>query len=413
MMLMRFKTLVLATSTILVSMIGLLVLLELVLWLFPVKTGLRWETINATNPVPRFEAGRAFVFSDEWNFAIVNRGWINNAGFVNDHDYLLDDPRPLISVVGDSYVEAEMVPYAQTFHGILQAQVGDRARVYSFGASGLGLSQYLGFAEYARSEYRTQIIFFNIVGNDFDESLAKYKRVPGTYSYVSNGTELLLSRLDDYKPSRIRRLLRRSNLARYLFFNLEISGAYAKLRDLWRANNLGYAGNAVADTAPERLADSIAVIRAFFRDLPKYSGLPPECIGFVVDGVRDMIYAPANGPAFRDSFAYVMRTRFITIARELGYEVVDLHSRFAEHFTQHRRRFEFATDGHWNDLGHAVAAQAIQASDLFGRFQAEISRDSARHPGSSTGLTCPRRRRRSMPPRTGRRGSVCRIGSGA
>ena len=58
-----------------------------------------------------FTPNRPFVNSLGWNFHNVVHGRVNNAGFVNDQDYVRDGP-PLIAVIGDSFIEAQMVAYA-------------------------------------------------------------------------------------------------------------------------------------------------------------------------------------------------------------------------------------------------------------------------------------------------------------
>ena len=51
-------------------------------------------------------------------------------------------------------------------------------RVYSFAASGAGLSQHLVWAKLANEKYKV-IFYFVIIANDFLESLNKYGRSPG------------------------------------------------------------------------------------------------------------------------------------------------------------------------------------------------------------------------------------------
>ena len=63
-----------------------------------------------------------------------------------------------------------MVPYAETLYGRLARTLRGRLRVYSFGASGAPLSQYLIWAGHAVREYGARAVVINVVGNDFDES---------------------------------------------------------------------------------------------------------------------------------------------------------------------------------------------------------------------------------------------------
>ena len=63
-----------------------------------------------------------------------------------------------------------------------------------------------------------------------------------------------------------------------------------------------------------------------------------------------------------------MRRAFRSKAESLGYEVVDLDPCFFEHYAAHAQRFEYPHDGHWNEIGHALAAKAVLTSKLVGRL---------------------------------------------
>ena len=66
----------------------------------------------------------------------------NNYGFINDVNHDENLASPLIAVIGDSYVEAIMVPFSNTITGRLVSYFVPTARVYSFAGSGVPLSQY-------------------------------------------------------------------------------------------------------------------------------------------------------------------------------------------------------------------------------------------------------------------------------
>src|SRR5215218_9782103 len=105
------------------------VIAEIVLRFRPVSTGLRPRPVNAEHTVFQYEPSHSFVFSRDWNFAVANEGWINNDGFVNAQDYVVNDTKPLLAVIGDSFIEAAMVPYEQTVQGRLAKQLDGIARV--------------------------------------------------------------------------------------------------------------------------------------------------------------------------------------------------------------------------------------------------------------------------------------------
>ena len=115
-----------------------------------------------------------------------------------------DDETPLLAIVGDSYVEALMVPYAQTLYGRLAKKLAGQLRVYSFGASGAPLSQYLIWARHAVREYGARAVVINLVGNDFDESYIAYNKGPGWWVYAPGPDGTLHLELIEYRPGWLR-----------------------------------------------------------------------------------------------------------------------------------------------------------------------------------------------------------------
>src|SRR5258708_8933818 len=139
----RKKRLWFAIVSTLLGFIAPLLIVEIVLRFLPVNEGLRVLPVNQTNPILRFTPNRTSVWSKGWDFSLVNRVRTNNYGFVSNIDY---DPlarSPLLAIIGDSYVEAAMVPYDKTSAARLAEKLRGLARVYTFASSGSPLSQYL------------------------------------------------------------------------------------------------------------------------------------------------------------------------------------------------------------------------------------------------------------------------------
>ncbi len=359
-----------AAISILIGITLALAIGEAVCRFLPVNDGLKAMPVNASAPVFHFTPNRNVTWSRDWNFSIVNRIHVNNAGYVNDQNYDARDPRPLLAVVGDSYVEAAMVPPHDTLQGRLSKALAPAARVYSFAASGAPLSQYLAWAREARKKWKAQALIIVVVGNDFDESLAIYKQGPGFHHYVAGANGALHLQRFDYEPSLLRLAVRKSALARYVLFNLQ---AHEHLPAL--ANELMsfvrparadiFVGNTSASTDADRLRWSKAAVLAFLHDLSAYAGWPPGSVLFVVDGVR----YPSNNPAVAASYFVQMREFFIAAARRAGYEAIDMDPAFFAHYRATGERFEFPTDGHWNGLAHRLAAEAALHSALLSRWK--------------------------------------------
>jgi hypothetical protein len=88
-------------------------------------------------------------------------------------------------------------------------------------------------------------------------------------------------------------------------------------------------------------------------------------VALVVDAVRPQIYDPAGLAAADSTYFGRMRQYLMAGAREHGFVVVDMQPRFVADYARNHRRFEFEADGHWNELGHAEAAAAVEASPVF------------------------------------------------
>jgi hypothetical protein len=367
----RLRYLGFALGTVSLTVVLCVVSAEIFLSFLPVQTGLRTMPVNADNPVFHFTPERDVTFSRAWNFDMVNHRRVNNAGWVNDQDYQHQDETPLLAIVGDSYIEAMMVPYANTLYGHLASTLDGRFRVYSFGASGAPLSQYLIWAGHAVREYGARAVVINVVGNDFDESHISYNTGSGWWVYAPGPDGTMRLRLIEYRPGLLRSVVYHSSLARYLFFNLQFGYAWAQIRSFFFGSPAiaaqQYAGNTLAKAESVRIEASIAAMDALFRDLQAMKGLPPDRILFTLDGFR----YPEGVAGGTGTYFDLMRRAFRSKAESLGYEVIDLDTFFFKHYKAYGQRFEYPHDGHWNDLGHALAAEAILGSKLVRRLMGQ------------------------------------------
>jgi hypothetical protein len=355
----------LGTVTVVITVAICLLLAEVVLRFLPVASTMYTVPVTAQNPVFHFAPNRDFVYSRDWDMALANRGHVNNAGFVNDQDYYKDG-LPLLAVIGDSMIEAAMVPYRDTLQGRLATALAGKLRVYSFATDGAPLSQYLIWAQHAVREYGAQALVINVVGNDFDESHAAYRTSPGFWHYVPEPNGELKLRLFEYRPGRLRDVVVASALARYLLFNMQVGVHWLELKSLLFGGPAMAAPQDAASSAPsadKRLRDSLATLDAFFRDLPDYAGLPASRILFVIEGFRYPDAAAARAGSYNDRMRRALLERAVT----LGYDAIDLDPIFIERHRRTGERFEFPRDGHWSAVGHGVAFDAVMASRFMQR----------------------------------------------
>jgi hypothetical protein len=347
------------------------VFLEVALRFLPVHGGTHRQPVSDDNPILRYAPNRTFAWSAGPTFKIVNEISVNNYGFVNDVDYDENATSPLLAVVGDSYVEAFQVQFRETITGRLASEVGGGGRVYSFAISGAPLSQYLAYAEYAARKFKADALVINIVGNDFDESLLRYKKAPG-YHYFAGGPAAgpVLERVD-FRPSWLHEVARLSALARYLLTNLDLMNLPDSLRKRLKGQHQTprYIGNTSADISAERMRDSKLAVQWFLHELPERTGLTTENVLFLVDGMRPSLYDAQELKTATESYFGVMREYFLAEARNRSYEAIDLQPMFMQHYKSHGQAFEFETDHHWNALGHQVAFEAVKSSHLFSGFK--------------------------------------------
>ena len=116
----------------------------------------------------------------------------------------------------------------------------------------------------------------------------------------------------------------------------------------------------------EQMKDSYRAIEFFFQLLPKYVPLNPRNIAFVLDYPRPFIYTDAIvfDQVSRKQIEK-LRDYFIAKANKQGYKIVDMEKYYKDDFKKNHIRFEFPTDGHWNERGHKVVCEAV-LQELFG-----------------------------------------------
>jgi len=350
-----------AVIAIVIGLAAPLIAAEIVLRFLPVSSALRTEPVDAAHPVGHFEPNRDFVHSTGWSLERPLRGHVNNEGFVNAQDYDKTDTRPLLAVVGDSYIQAVMVPFDQTLEARLAATVGPKGRVYSFAQSGAPLSQYLVWAEYAARTYKAAGVVITVVDNDFDESLLKYKRMPSQHYFAETADDRLELRLVEFHPSWIRNFASQFALVRYFMLNVNVLALLDRLRyGSLPPNNYHHASP--ADIPAELLVDSYRGIDEFLAELPARTGLPPERLLLAVDAVRDNIYAGDGSE--HNAYFTLMRDRLLSEAATGGFETIDLNPIFSADWRANHRRFDYPDDGHWDGYGHGIVAGAVTKSRL-------------------------------------------------
>ncbi len=294
---------------------------------------------------------------------------------------------PLLVFIGDSFVEGNHLPWRGTCHGRLAGRLEAEIRVYSFGMNVAPLSQYLAYAEHARDTYRPDAMVIPIIENDFDQSFRGF--LPTNRHHVFFAFEEQrdgkLALVPPVAPpeaptswfSRLRRWVNQnSGLLRYRYYHVgETRRSINHERRRNDRNAAGMPGTPFhvtnhAAAHRDRVAASRRAVDAFLRMLPERSGLPPQQIVFVVDGIRPYRYTEGWEHRWGRSYHDVMRRYFMDEARADGYEVIDMQPVFVDHYRSHRQPFNWLRDNHWNALGHGLCAEQVGRSQALQQLQA-------------------------------------------
>ena len=325
------------------------VLLEVIFRVLPTSDSLMVKPVNAENPILKFAENREVTQQIGFNFQHVNIKRINNYGYASDKDFREKaiQTKPVISVIGDSYVEALQIKTKDAFHAILDANL-ERYDVYPFGISGSPLSQYLAFSEYAAEKFDPKLYVFLIISNDFDESFYSVKGAPGFHYF----DELTGLKLVNYEPSVIKRLARRSAFIRYLYLDLKLKTQLQRVfgSEVTTVDNK-------SNKSKEFLEIGRIANERFLRGITELS-LTSKVI-ILVDGDREAIYSgldkrDINKPVNILFDELGMSAKFIP-----NVDVIDLHNFFKSDYVSNNEKFNYDYDFHWNEHGHAIAARAL------------------------------------------------------
>jgi hypothetical protein len=392
----KAKSFLFSVIAVLLGFLIVLLALEIILRFFPVFSGM---PVNKQSEIYSFVPNTTIQRSLHWNMTGARKRQVNNFGFISDQAYVpasqttnsTSVSKPLIAIIGDSYIEGMQVDYSNTTEANLLKNCSDSARIYSFGAQFAPLSQYLSWAQYVGQTFTPKVMVVNIVGNDFDESLLSHQiasnggGIPGMqfFEFTNGNTQLVVAPF--VADSFFKRMLRHSALAQYLVrnvgifnqineyrnrendsfegnqehFNAGSKNASGQVRPAVRKKPKEFVGNSERSYTPERLSLSQKAVDEFLKRLPTLANLPPQSIVLSVDAERPQIYT-AKGRQDLDSFFSVMRSYFIQQARAKGFQVIDLRPAMIAQFNRTGEHFEFIDDNHWNAAGHQLLANQLQ-----------------------------------------------------
>lgn len=333
-----------------------LFLLSTFITLLVLELVFRWLIPASETPTPYYDEQFKTIRFIPFQSGVATRGiwgkqpahWqINNEGWNSPQNYDTTDTRPLIAIIGDSYIEATQVDIERSYPSLLQKLL-PQYRVYQFGISGAPLSHYLQMSRYVRQQFRPQILIFNIVHNDFEKSFYQFSQKGKGYLTLDS-----VSFHEIYtpfaQPSFLKKWARHSKLACYIMRNTALN---IKLAEMGTAKSQ-FAQN-IDIAAAQAMKQKIHQATDLLLNKIKQENGSTDII-FVMDGLRDEMYANQLKNTQIGWLNLMMKQ---TVASK-GMKFIDLTNVFLTDYQQHKRRFETRIDNHWNEYGHQKVTEAV------------------------------------------------------
>lgn len=320
---------------------------ELLLQALPVSTathtGYYFHPNILTNP-PHHH----WTMATGWDLRDAQHLRANNYGFAAEHDF-----RPgsrAIGLVGDSYVEASMLPLADRPAAQLERALGGQRPVYAMGGPGSSLLDYAERIRWAHESLGLRDFVVLMESTDASQSACNSGNVHARCLDPHQLTPVLMRR-----PSAgwAKDILRESALAQYLVSQLKLSSARLSGPDFWRSGAPDMvapmvprpapsaAGEVVRHLSRERQAIVDAAVDEFVRQMDR---LPKVRLVFALDMNRSNLEPGVQRPD--ESYHVAQRLR------SAGFPVAEGEPSYREHLKTSPRRLAMGPhDGHLNAIG--------------------------------------------------------------
>jgi len=199
----------------LLGIVAALLTLEVLLRILPVPTAT--ETGYYDDPlILTYPPGHTFRTASGWDLQRARVQHANNFGFLADHDFVRDPNA--VALIGDSFVEGAMLaPSARLGHQLESGLAG--RPVYAMGVPGTSLLDYAERIRFASTHFGIHDFVLLLEHGDIAQSLCG----SGNNDGPCLDPETFVPRIETVPPAgRLKRLLRSSALAQYLFSQLEL-----------------------------------------------------------------------------------------------------------------------------------------------------------------------------------------------
>ena len=300
-------------------------------------------------------------------FQINDSGW--NSGHASYATIRQQDGPYRVAIIGDSFVDAMQVDYDKSLAERLEELLGPHsAEVFRFGISGAPLSHYLQILRKEVRRFKPDMVIFILIHNDFDES---YEYRPGhdlsmfLSLSIDEGHTVREIEPRPRKKLWIEPLLRtatyRCLAGRYgvPFFKLKyLFPRFFGYRQAAPVEPRYQANIDVSNLAAKMALNEVAT-RYVLGNIARIAREDRCDLLLVMDGDRESVYQDIDAAELYRDGALALYSMVDRIAKQLGIPFIDLHPVFMGDYRAHGKRFNFDTDGHWNEYGHELVARTI------------------------------------------------------
>ena len=359
------------------SLIILFILLEIILAFFMPLPSRPQTVFYPQTSILKFSPESGSGTYTKGKFFQLRADWhINNEGWNSPIDYKTPPDDDLIAVIGDSYVEALQVDISKSYPNLLNEMLPDSQEVYAFGKSLYPLTQYLFISRHVVEKYNPGTLIFNIVHNDFSESIkggisdVRFRSLMTVTinpdSSVTENEPVLTDFLDNkLNPGFLRSLVRKSRVQRYIrhheYLGINFQRIFSNMVESVNSND-----EQNQDETPEFEANintaDVFEMREQIRIAVDYAigkireENPNKRIIFVMDAPRDMIYA---GKDVTSSGAYWLHDLMDEVTQKHHVEFINLAPLMQADYRKNQQRFNSKIDWHWNEYGHQFVAETL------------------------------------------------------
>lgn len=300
-----------------------------------------------------YPPGHRFTMSTGWDLKNAQYLQANNYGFIADHDFVRDSGA--VALIGDSFVEANMLPASDRLGAQLEARLRGQ-NVYALGGPGSSLLDYAERARFAAEKFGVRTFVFVLERGDIRQSLCGSGNVHGPCLAPTT----LESRVERQpEPGLAKRVFRESALAQYVFSQLKFDPARF-LKGVARSGGEKDAGRDMGARPPSAIDERAAkaVLETFFSRLPRSEG---GRLVMVVDVDREHLLSASVADAYPEL------TLLGPAALSAGVQLVDIQQPFHRFVARSGLKLEVGPyDHHWNRAATALVADSLASALLPG-----------------------------------------------